>query len=112
VRVMFKPYKRKDGVLMLYINGSNGCSVALAPGVGFQSTKATKGEQKLVDAAFRVFNKEAELFSGDIEKHNELKAKCGNYLLAITDVATIGGMSVGSDGARSLESWRPLNQWC
>lgn len=99
--ITFKPYRRRDGSLMLYINNDRGVSIGLSPEKGFSAygKGSTEGQRKLSDAALAAFRAASKSFTGSVAAHDEPKAECGNYILLITDNATIGGMKVGSDGA-------------
>lgn len=100
MRLVFKPYRRRDGSIMIYLNNDRGVSIGISQEHGFGAlTKMTPGQRKLLDAAKGAFMQHAKPFSGDLAAHTEDKAECGPYTLAVTDVATIGGQSVGSDGA-------------
>ncbi len=99
MRIGFKPYRRRDGSWMLYLNNDRGVSVGISPEKGFGLfTKLTGGQRKLIDAASGVFASSAAPFTGDLAAHGETVAECGPYTLAITDVASVGGMPVGEDG--------------
>ena len=93
-----KAYRKKNGEIMFYINASNGVSF----GVGTQvfTTKMTKGQWNAVNEMREAFEEHAVDFTGDIAAHTEEKQKLEfGYTLLITDMATVGGMSVGDDGA-------------
>jgi hypothetical protein len=103
--ISFRPYQRKDGSLMLYINRSNGVSVGIAPGQDFApyGKSTTIGQRNAHTAALRTFWKHAKLFTGDLESHTEgglcAPVDCGGWILVGTDVANVGGMDVGADGS-------------
>lgn len=103
MKIKFNAYARKDGVLMLYINRSNGVSIGVSPDKGFGPAKLiTKGKSNAIDAAKRAFLSNAVPFTGDLDAHDEpgycAPVQCGPYTLAGTDAATIGGMKVATDG--------------
>lgn len=104
--ISFKPYARRDGSLMLYVNRSNGVSVGLSPERGFSpyGKGSTQGQRNAMDAALAAFRAHAQPFTGDLGQHTETgfcaPVQCGGYTLVGTDIATIGGMHVsGGDGA-------------
>lgn len=98
MQVTFRPYRRRDGSVMIYINGSNGASVGLSD-QPLATSKLTKGQQNTLNAGLAAFNLHAEPFLGSLGAHTEGQYLCGNYTLCITDVATVGGHSTGADGA-------------
>jgi hypothetical protein len=104
--ITFKPYTRRDGALMLYINRSNGVSVGISPECGFApyGKNSTQGKRNLWQAAHKVIAEHGRRFTGDLAQHHETgfcaPAKLANgWILVGTDIAEIGGMTVGSDGA-------------
>lgn len=105
MEITFKSYARRDGSIMLYINRSNGVSVGISADRGFSpyGKGVTEGQRNAVNAALATFRAHAAVFTGDLSKHIETgfcaPVSCGNYTLVGTDIATIGGMSVGADGA-------------
>lgn len=114
MRVTFKGYKRRDDTWMIYLNNDRKVSVGVSPEKGFgPSTKRTKGEDKLIDAAKQAFEENSLPFTGSIEAHDEVKAVCGPYTLLGTDVAMIGGMKVNSDGGYIVRDGRylPCGEW-
>ena len=96
-------YRKKDGNLMLFVNGSNGVSVGISDRV--YTSKFTKGQEK-VWGEFWDFIRTTEdfiPFTGDFSKHNEDKAVLDFDLkLMITDVCNVGGQHVESDGGYLL----------
>lgn len=111
--ITFKPYARRDGTLMLYINRSNGVSIGLSADRGFSpyGKGVTPGQRNAWDAAARVMAEQSEPYTGDLATHDETgysaAIELGNgYWLAGTDKAMIGGMSVGSDGAYVIRNGR------
>lgn len=100
MKLTFKPYRRRDGSWMIYLNNDRKVSVGISSERGFgPTTKHTAGQKKLIDAAKVAFEAHAEPFTGDIAAHDEPQVACGPYTLLITDVGTIGGQQVGEDGA-------------
>lgn len=102
--ITFKPYARRDGSLMLYVNRSNGVSVGLSPERGWApyGKNSTEGQRKAMSAALKVFTSKGMPFTGDLAKHTETgfcaTAVCYPITLVGTDVGNIGGMAVGADG--------------
>lgn len=106
MQITFKPYARRDGSLMLYVNGSNNASVGISAEAGFSpyGKGATPGKRNTYQAAFRAIHANGVPFTGDISTHDE-PGFCrpvtldNGWILVGTDVATIGGMPVGADGS-------------
>lgn len=112
MKVWFKPYRRRDGSWMLYINNDRGVSVGDSEDRGLPAPygkNTSQGQRKLL-AALNAALAAAEDYrismpSSEREKkpdyaaHTEPKAKLQIGDLYITDVAIIGGVSTGSDGA-------------
>lgn len=103
--ITFKPYARRDGSMMLYINRSNGVSIGLSAERGFSAygKGVTPGQRNAMSVAFKTFREHAVPFTGDLATHAETgfcaPVECDKFVLVGTDTAIIGGMSVGSDGA-------------
>ena len=108
--VRFKPYRKRDGELMLYINGTNGVSLGLlgtfAP---YGRRKATRGQINLYARAQAYFDANATPFTGDLKTHQEEITVCGEWTLALTDVANVGGHTTGADGAFLVKDTRILH---
>lgn len=110
--VTFKAYRRRDNSLMLYVNRSNGVSVGLSPEHSFSpyGKKTTQGQRNAMAAAISAFNSNSIPFTGDLAFHDEgelcAPVDCGGFILVGTDKATIGGMSVESDGAYVIRGGR------
>lgn len=110
--IIFKPYKRRDGSLMLYINRSNGVSVGLSPERGWApyGKDATPGKRNAMDASRKAFDLNSVPFTGDLKNHTEggfcAPIECGPYTLVGTDVCDIGGMTVKSDGSYVISGGR------
>jgi hypothetical protein len=103
MRIVFKPYLRRDGTLMLFINNDRGVSVGVSPEKGYGLSKdLTQGKRNLINAALAAFKKHAVAFTGDLANHTEgglcAPVNCDGYNLVGTDVANIGGHETGSDG--------------
>lgn len=43
MQITVKPYMRRDGSVMVYLNNDRGVSLGLSPEYGYQSSKATVG---------------------------------------------------------------------
>ena len=103
MKINFNTYSKKNGELMLYINRSNKVSVGITE-AGFSpySRRTTQGQRNAFNAAIDVVAEHGKPFTGDLSKHDEngycAPVECGPFTIVGTDVATIGGMSVGSDG--------------
>jgi hypothetical protein len=100
MRLVFKPYLRRDGTAMFFLNNDRKVSVGCSPGAEYcPSTKLTAGQKNLINAAVRAFADSALPFTGSVEAHAEGKSVCGRWTLLLTDVGSVGGMAVESDGA-------------
>lgn len=111
MRVWLRPYRRKDGFVMVYANNDRGVSVGIAenglPGyyakTRFGST--SQGQRNLMDelkAHFARLEEEGGVIAGtpDFATHTEDKSRLGSFGdMYLTDVADVGGVKVGSDGA-------------
>lgn len=112
MNITFKPYKRRDGSLMLYINRDNGVSVGLSPERGWApyGKGITAGQRNAMGAAKAAFEAGSQPFTGDLKKHAETgfsaPIECGPYTLVGTDVGEIGGMKVGEDGVYVIRDGR------
>lgn len=110
--ITFKAYRRRDNSMMLYINRSNGVSIGLSPEHGFSAygKNVTQGQRNAMAAAIAAFNINSIPFTGDLALHDEgglcAPVDCGGFILAGTDKAAIGGMSVNSDGAYVIHKGR------
>lgn len=110
MKITVKPYRRRDGVVMFYLNNDRKVSVGISPEHGFQSSKATAGEQKLWEA-FCLATAEAKPIAtgADMDAHDEFKMTMWNGItFAITDIATVGGVSVGADGLYVVRDGRVM----
>lgn len=103
MRISFKPYRRRDGSVMLYLNRSNGVSVGLSAdrGISEYGKGVTKGMWNAYVAARRTFKAHAQPFTGMLDAHTEGERVdlANGWTLLTTDTATVGGMNVGADGA-------------
>lgn len=97
---------KKTGQLYLAVNADNGCSVCWTATWGFAPYgKGSTQGQRNVEAAFHAALRDHKVAEGaDMTRHAEEKVAIGSFgaggwTLAITDVAEVGGVSVGSDGA-------------
>ena len=103
MKINFRTYKKRNGDLMLYINRSNKVSVGVADsGFSPYGKGTTQGHRNAFNAAISVFEKSGEIFTGDLSKHKEngfnAPVNCPPFIIVGTDVATIGGMKMSSDG--------------
>lgn len=95
-----KSYLRKNGKFMIYLNGSNGVSVGLGERV--YTSKFTKGEKNTLREFNDIIDTCDPVFVGELDfsKHEEPKTELDlDFVLFITDIAKVCGVSVGSDGA-------------
>lgn len=105
MKIKLNPYRRRDGGWMLYLNNDRLVSIGVSADRGFSpyGRGATEGQRKLWEAAVAAVQRLAVAPAAPIDMgmHAEPKAELGPPLgwLAITDVATVGGVTVGSDGA-------------
>lgn len=101
MKIWLKPYKRKDGFTMIYVNGETKVSLGIAESIYI--TKLTQGQRNVLKAFWNSF-KTAEPIIRDfkeLKEHDEIKSVIadGSVTLYITDKAEVAGNSVGSDGA-------------
>jgi hypothetical protein len=102
MRIWIKPYRKKNGELMFYVNNDRRCSIGFSDSNSFTPYQrgATKGQRKLLYELLSRLESAAPIATGaDPERHTEEKVDFVNgWIAAITDVATVGGVSTGSDG--------------
>lgn len=100
MQIWVKPYQRRDGSVMVYINNDRKVSLGISPETGYQSSKATAGQQKLWQAFCTAAREADSIASGaDMNQHGEWSMTMFNGIsFAMTDIATVGGVSTGSDG--------------
>ena len=105
MKIAFRPYQRRDGALMLYINRSNGVSIGISADHGFSpyARGSTQGMRHAMAAAMAVFRAYAVRFTGDLNAHHEtglcaVTPLADGWTLVGTDAGSIGGMPVGQDG--------------
>ena len=115
MKITFRPYQRRDGALMLYINRSNGVSVGISADRGFSpyGRGTTPGMRNAMAAAMAVFRAYAKPFTGDLAAHSEaglcaVTQLADGWTLVGTDVGSIGGMPVGQDGIYLLRGGKIL----
>lgn len=103
--ITFKPYTRRDGSVMLYVNRGNGVSVGISAERGFSpyGRGATQGQRNAMAEAYSVIRAHGRPFTGDLAAHTEsgfcaVVRLANGWSLAGTDVGNIGGMEVGGDG--------------
>jgi hypothetical protein len=105
MNIKFNPYRRRDGTWMIYVNNDRGVSIGLSEERGFSpyGRDSTEGKRKLFNAMMPALRAAAENRGPvDYAAHAEPKADLDFFKLLITDVATVGGLPVGSDGAYLL----------
>lgn len=97
-----KLYRKQNGQIMIYANGSNGVSVGISDTV--YTSKFTKGQKNTWDEFWQYLNESEKIeFTGDFNNHTEDKVILDNNLkLMITDIAMCGGQKVDTDGAYLL----------
>ena len=100
MQIWIKPYRKKNGELMFYINNNRGVSLGISRDRGYQSSKATQGQKKLWTAFCDATREATPIATGAVmKKHNEESLTMFNDVsFAVTDIAQIGGISTGSDG--------------
>lgn len=100
MNIWIKPYIKRDGEMMFYINNDRGVSLGISKGTGYQSSKASNGQKNLW-SAFCQAARDADVIAtgADMAKHDEPGFMMFNGIgFAVTDVATVGGVATGSDG--------------
>lgn len=105
MKITLKPYTRRDGSVMFYLNNDRGVSVGLSQERGFQSSKATGGEQKLWTAFCQAVALNATMRDKPASPalHTEPKiALFTDVTICCTDIAEVGGVSVGEDGGYAI----------
>lgn len=110
MKITVKPFKKRDGSVMFFINNDRKVSIGINVETGFQSSKATQGELKLWNAFCKATREGAAVAENiDIEKHQEFKFTMFNGIsFAMTDVAEIAGVNVGSDGLFIVRNGRAM----
>ena len=118
MKIKLCSYAKRNGDLMLYINRSNRVSVCVTTeGFSPYGRRTTNGERNAYNAALQIFADSGKPFTGDLLIHEEpgfcAPVSCGDFTLVGTDVATIGGMPVDSDGGYVVSNDRilPQNVW-
>jgi len=113
MNIKLRTYRRKDGFVMIYANNDRGVSVGIAegglPGM-YSKTRygsTSQGQRNLMEELpdyFERLERDGRVVTidgnPDFEVHAEDKSRLGTFGdLYITDVAEVGGVKVGSDGA-------------
>ena len=101
MNIWCKPYRRRDGEIMIYVNNDRKVSIGISADRGWQSSKASAGQKKLWDAFCAATRDGEAIATGcDMAAHDEWKLgpMYNGISFAITDIATVGGKSVGADG--------------
>ena len=93
MKIWIKPYLRRDGSVMFFLNNDRKVSLGLTPENGYESSKASAGQKKLWETFCRATRESAALAEGaDMTGHSEFKMTLFNGItFAMTDTATIGG---------------------
>ncbi len=113
MKITINPYHRRDGSTMIYINNDRKVSIGISADRGYQSSKASAGQKKLWEAFCRATREAPAIAEGaDMSKHDEFKIKMFNDVaFAITDVATVGGVSTGEDGLFVVRDGRVMKRF-
>lgn len=103
MNIVFRPYTKKNGEVMLYINRSNGVSVGVSAAERFYpyGVGSTQGKRNAYEAACRVIKK-APVFTGDLgalAPGQSFQPLANGWVVAVTDTAELGGEKLMSNGA-------------
>jgi len=100
MRIWTKPYRKRDGEFMVYLNNDRGVSLGISQQRGYQSSKASRGEKNLWEAFCEATKSSTPVATGAAmsKHHEEFFLTFNDIAFAITDVATVGGVPTGSDG--------------
>lgn len=106
--IWIKPYRKRDGEVMFFINNERRVSVGISKGKGYQSSKATEGEKKLWAEFCEMPSVLEPIADGaDMAKHDgEYITLFNGITIALTDTAEVGGVSVKSDGVYLVKEGR------
>lgn len=107
MKITFKPYRRRDGSLMLIVSGDNGCSVGFDE-TPFATDRLSPGQEQVHQAAEAVFSKCSAPFPGDVRRHRGESAICHPYVLAFAESGSVAGVPVESDGSYLVRDSRLL----
>jgi len=105
MRIKFNAYKKRDGEWMVYANNDRRVSVGISARSGIPAPygkRTSAGQRNLIYAIPQAINAAEELRiegTPNFDAHPEGKVRLEIGDLYITDVATIGGVSTGADGA-------------
>lgn len=94
-----KPYKKKNGEFMLFINGSNNVSVGISDRV--YTSKFTKGQKNVWSAFFKALEEVEPVIKDfkELSEHEGISQKLDNGIkMYITDNANVAGNRTGVDG--------------
>lgn len=110
MQIWIKPFMRRDGSMMFYINNDRKVSIGISAERGYQSSKASAGEKKLWEAFCHATREgEAVATGADMSRHDEIKVEMFNGVsFAVTDIATVGGVNVGEDGLYVVRDGRVM----
>ena len=99
------PYKRKNGVPMIYINAfnnQNGGKVSLGISENVYSSKLTKGQKNILAKLGEIVNEYEKVEINDIfsvENHSETKVNLAfDIVFLATDKGQVGNLTTGEDG--------------
>lgn len=107
MNIFCKPYRRKDGSMMFYIN--NDRKVSLGFGENILSTKLSDGQKKLLTAFYKKFNEVSYPFTKTTSHAEDSNILFNDTELYITDVAKVCGSHVSSDGCYLYRNGRIAN---
>lgn len=111
MHIWIKTYRRRDGEIMIYLNNDRGVSLGISHDQGYQSSKASQGQKNLWTAFFEAMAAATPIAEAiDVAEHNEWKLSIdwADVHFVITDIATVGGQSVSSDGLYVVHKGRLL----
>lgn len=105
MKIYTNVYEKRNGDLMIYVNGSNKVSLGISDRL--YRTKLTNGQRNVLSAFFKCLNTIEPIYTGELnfDNHTEKKAFLDQkeYALFITDIANIAGLKVEEDGAYLYE---------
>ena len=98
--IWIKPYRKRDGELMYFINNERGVSIGISHKQGYMPSKATQGQKKLWQGFHDALKNANPIAEGcDLSKHNEPSLTMRSQIsFVITDVAVVGNVKLESDG--------------
>jgi hypothetical protein len=105
MKISLKPYTRRDGSVMFYLNNDRGVSLGLSAEREYQSSKASAGQAKLWSAFCRAVRLDATMRDRPAVAAAHAEPKLTLFTgttICATDTATVGGVSVGADGSYAI----------